>query len=72
MNEGDALALLPPICEDCGHRASLHHLDGCRAVLLGRKRSARACGCATTLREILAARHRLPPAEVYDAVRRLR
>ncbi len=60
MNERDIPALLPPICDDCGHRASLHHLDGCRALMLGRGSPSRTCGCATTLREILGARYPAP------------
>jgi hypothetical protein len=72
VNEYDDIpATLPPICEDCGHRASLHNLDGCRALLLGRdslgRGSAnRTCGCETTLREILSSRHSLPPAELAE------
>ena len=66
MNERDIPALLPPICDDCGHRASLHHLDGCRALLLGRGSPSRTCGCVTTLREILGARYPRPPAEFVE------
>ncbi len=58
--------VLPPICDDCGHRASLHHLDGCRALLLGRGAPSRTCGCTTTLREILGARYPRPPAELLE------
>lgn len=66
MNERDIPALLPPICDDCGHRASLHHLDGCRALLLGRGIPSRTCGCTTTLREILSARYPRPPSELAE------
>jgi hypothetical protein len=70
VNERDMPALLPPICDDCGHRASLHHLEGCRAILLGRGAAApaasRTCGCLTTLREILGARYPRPPAELLE------
>ena len=65
MND-DVPALLPPICEDCGHRASLHHLEGCRALLLGRGVPSRTCGCATTLREILNARIPAQPTELRE------
>jgi len=66
VNERDIPALLPPICDDCGHRASLHHLDGCRALMLGRGSPSRTCGCPTTLREILGARYPRTPAEIAD------
>jgi hypothetical protein len=67
MNDRDTPALLPPVCEDCGHRASLHHLDGCRALLLGRGTPGnRSCGCETTLREILNSRFPRPPGELED------
>ena len=66
VNERDIPALLPPICDDCGHRASLHHLDGCRALMLGRGSPSRTCGCPTTLREILSARFPRTPAEIAD------
>ncbi|HYZ14896.1 MAG TPA: hypothetical protein VE591_00795 [Candidatus Acidoferrum sp.] len=66
MNESDVRAILPPICQDCGHRASLHHLDGCRALLLGRGGPSRTCGCTTTLREILGARFPRQPAELRE------
>jgi hypothetical protein len=70
VNERDMPALLPPICDDCGHRASLHHLEGCRAILLGRgpqaSAASRTCGCHTTLREILGARYPRPPAELLE------
>lgn len=66
MNECETSTLLPPICPDCGHRASLHHLDGCRALLLGRGNPSRTCGCATTLRDILARRYPQPPAELAE------
>lgn len=56
----------PPICEDCGHRASLHHLEGCRALLLGRGGPSRTCGCQTTMRDILGARNPKPPAELLE------
>ncbi len=66
VNERDIPALLPPICGDCGHRASLHHLDGCRALMLGRGSPSRPCGCPTSLREILSARFPGTPAEIVD------
>ena len=66
MNDTDVPTLLPPICGDCGHRASLHHLDGCRALLLGRGGPSRTCGCTTTLREILGARFPSPPSEIHE------
>jgi len=66
VNERDMPAILPPICEDCGHRASLHNLDGCRALLLGRGSPGRTCGCETTLREILSSRHPRAPAELAE------
>jgi len=66
VNERDLPALLPPICGDCGHRASLHHLDGCRALLLGRGSPSRVCGCTTTLRDILGARYPRPPSELAE------
>ncbi len=66
MNEPDIPALLPPICEDCGHRASLHHLEGCRALLLGRGAPSRTCDCKTSLREILGARYPRPPSELDE------
>jgi hypothetical protein len=66
VNERDIPALLPPICEDCGHRASLHHLEGCRALLLGRGAPTRTCGCETTLREILSARYPQVPGELAE------
>jgi hypothetical protein len=70
VNERDMPALRPPICDDCGHRASLHHLEGCRAILLGRgagvSAASRTCGCRTTLREILGARYPRPPAELLE------
>ncbi len=66
MNESDVPALLPPMCQDCGHRASLHHLDGCRALLLGRGGPSRTCGCPTTLREILGARFARQAGEIRD------
>ena len=58
----------PPICEDCGHRASLHHSEGCRALLLGGRapRSTRTCGCATTLREILVTLGTGRPSELLE------
>jgi len=63
VNEPDTPALLPPICDGCGHRASLHQVDGCRALLLGRGGPSRTCGCAISLREILGARYPHPSAE---------
>jgi hypothetical protein len=70
VSERDIPALLPPICDDCGHRASLHHLEGCRALLLGRGKPSRTCGCATTLREILGARYpRHQPEELLERAR---
>jgi hypothetical protein len=66
VNDRDFPALLPPICDDCGHRASLHHMDGCRALLLGRGTPSKTCGCATTLRTILGARYPRPPAELLE------
>ena len=69
MNDRDFPALLPPICDDCGHRASLHHIDGCRALLLGRGTPSKTCGCATTLRAILGARYPRPPAELLERQR---
>jgi hypothetical protein len=71
VSERDIPALLPPICDDCGHRASLHHLEGCRALLLGRGAPSRTCGCATTLREILGARYprHQPPEEIMERAR---
>ncbi|MGD1066645.1 MAG: hypothetical protein ABR975_07495 [Vulcanimicrobiaceae bacterium] len=66
MNEREIPPMLPPLCEDCGHRASLHHLDGCRALLLGRGVPSRVCGCQTTLREILGSRYPRPPAEIRE------
>ena len=66
MNERDNPALLPPLCGDCNHRASLHHHDGCRALLLGRSGPSRACGCVTTLRDILGTRYPRPPAELLE------
>ena len=72
MNEHDTPALLPPICNDCGHRASLHHLDGCRALLLGRGSPNRTCGCETTLREILSSRYpRREPEELMERRQRV-
>jgi hypothetical protein len=65
MNQRDSS--LPPVCEDCGHRASLHHVEGCRALLLGaRARTTRTCGCTTTLREILTALGSEQPAELIE------
>ena len=70
MSERDIPALLPPICDDCGHRASLHHLEGCRALMLGRGAPKRTCGCSTTLREILGMRYpRHEPDEVSERAR---
>ncbi|HEX3463373.1 MAG TPA: hypothetical protein VHS78_04920 [Candidatus Elarobacter sp.] len=67
MNDRDFPALLPPVCDDCGHRASLHHMDGgCRALLLGRGTTSKTCGCTTTLRAILGGRHPRPPAELLE------
>jgi hypothetical protein len=66
VNERDIPALLPPICDDCGHRASLHHLDGCRALMLGRGSPSRTCGCETTLRDILGARYPRAPHEIVE------
>jgi hypothetical protein len=66
VNDRDIPALLPPICDDCGHRASLHHREGCRALLLGRGTPAQTCGCETTLREILSERYPRPPGELLD------
>ena len=67
MDDRNAPAMLPPVCEDCGHRASLHHVEGCRALLLGRGTpGGRTCGCETTLREILNARFPRPPAEIVE------
>jgi len=65
MNQRDSS--LPPFCDDCGHRASLHHTEGCRALLLGaRSRSSRTCGCTTTLREILTALGPEQPDELLE------
>jgi hypothetical protein len=69
VNERDIPALLPPICGDCGHRASLHHREGCRALLLGRGLPAQTCGCDTTLRQILSERYPRPPAELMERQR---
>ena len=66
MNDTDVPRLLPPMCSDCGHRASLHHLDGCRALLLGRGGPSRTCGCTTSLRDILGARYADPPGELNE------
>jgi hypothetical protein len=66
VTERDTPALLPPTCTDCGHRASLHHLDGCRALVLGRVSPSRACTCTTTLRDILGSRYSRPPAELVE------
>jgi hypothetical protein len=71
VSERDQPALMPPICDDCGHRASLHHLDGCRALLLGRGAPSRTCGCQTSLREIYSARNPRPPAELLERRRAL-
>jgi len=59
---------MPTTCDDCGHRASLHHLDGCRALLLGRGGPSRVCGCATTMRDILKSRNPQPPAELAERI----
>jgi hypothetical protein len=70
VSEREIPTLLPPVCDDCGHRASLHHLEGCRALLLGQGSPTRTCGCATTLRDILGARYPRPqPAELNEAPR---
>ena len=66
MNERETPTPLPPVCPDCGHRASLHHLEGCRALLLGRGTGASTCGCATTLRASLGRRVPQPPAELVE------
>ena len=66
MNTYDTPSPRPPTCADCGHRASLHHLDGCRAMLLGRGSPSRTCGCTTTLRDILVSRNTLAPAELLE------
>jgi hypothetical protein len=68
VNDRDSPALLPPTCDDCGHRASLHDLsgEGCRALLLGRGAPSRTCGCARTLRDIIGARFPQPPAELLE------
>jgi hypothetical protein len=61
---------LPPACEDCGHRASLHRPDGCCALLLGvRSAASRVCGCPTALAEILTGRSPQPPAELLERQR---
>jgi hypothetical protein len=65
MSDRDTSSL-PTICPDCGHRASLHQNDGCRALLLGRGAGSRTCTCTKSAREVLGGQHPRPPAELDD------
>jgi hypothetical protein len=71
MNDRDT-STLPTICQECGHRASLHRVDGCGALLLGRGNGSRTCTCTKTARAILGAQFPSPPAEIEERAERER
>jgi hypothetical protein len=52
-----------PACERCGHPARLHHVEGCRALLLGAQ--SRVCACTVTQRALIAPSAE-PPAELLE------